>query len=692
MLWPKSNVLPIAVRRRVMFFALCLIWPAVTIVPMAMVLGQHGWTIPEVIIFALFIILMGQISFGFTLALIGYFVLRKGGDSALITKTLSPNARIGQLPATAIVMPIFNEDVGRVFQGLQVMFHSLEKTGRSSSFDFFILSDSDDPNYWIAEEMAWLGLSCQTKGFGRIFYRNRRNARHHKSGNIADFCRRWGANYRYAIVLDADSIMTGKAFVRLVALMEKNPTAGIIQTLPHSVLGKSLFQRIMQFGGRIYGPMFMAGASYLHHGTSLYWGHNAIIRLKPFIKHCAMPELPKTEALGRRILSHDTIEAALMRAAGYGVWFTYDIGGSYEEGPPHLLASLKRDRRWCRGNIQHIWFLFARGIRAASRLHILVGIMAYAGSLLWLLMLLFGTWTVIVGLDAGSKRAQLAGLSLFAYVMFLLLLPKLLGVALLFQRSNRVKAFGGRASVIFSALGETLFSFFLAPILMLFHSLFVLLAFGKPIKWGGQKRVSEVPTWRDCIYAHGLNTLFVVAWAALVAWLAPRHLLWLWPVFLGPLIAVPFTRFTAMEFGTKKAKRKRWFTIPEETDPPPELQEIAHSFEFQPDEFFRSKQYAADFGLLQALLDPYVNALHVSLLRQRDQVATRTQEYMNALGNKLLHHGPAALTRQEKNTLLWDANSVWELHRRLWRSPGPELNEWWQRAFRHYNESIPPTI
>ena len=261
-----------------------------------------------------------QAVYGFTLAMTGWWLRGHGGDPVCLSQTVRQEVIADHLSPTAIVMPIFNEDVGRVFRGLRVMYESLQATGQSQSFHFFILSDSSDPNHWIAEEKAWFELCRHLNGFGRIFYRKRRDALHHKSGNIADFCRRWGVNYRYMIVLDADSIMTGAAFVRLASLMDTNPQVGIIQTNTQPVLGRSLFQRFNQFASHVYGPLFVAGANFWQLDNANYYGHNAIIRLRPFIKHCAMPELPESGALGRRILSHDTVEAAFMRRAGYDVW------------------------------------------------------------------------------------------------------------------------------------------------------------------------------------------------------------------------------------------------------------------------------------------------------------------------------------------------------------------------------------
>ena len=399
-------------------FNLILVWLGAML--MALRVSENGWMFGGLMLFVLFVGLLAQAVYGFTLALTGWWLLRHGGDPARLNRTLPLNAVPDRLPATAIVMPICNEDVSRVFQGLRVMYESVQATDRGDTFDFFILSDTSDSTSGSPRKRP--GLSCaQVQGFGRIFYRKRRRPLHHKSGNLADFCRRWGAQYRCLMVLDADSVMTGAAIVRLASLMAANPQVGIIQTHSKLALGRSLFQRINQFACQAYGPLLVAGANFWQLDNANFYGHNAIIRLQPFMKFCAMPELPPSGGLGTRILSHDTVEAAFMRRAGYEVWSAYDLAGSYEESPPHLLASLQRDRRWCHGNLQHLWFLFAPGLTACSRVNILLGIMAYVSSPLWLLFLLLSPLLFIGG------HPPVAGGLLFAYVMGLLLAPKFLG-------------------------------------------------------------------------------------------------------------------------------------------------------------------------------------------------------------------------------------------------------------------------
>ena len=662
-------------------FNLILLWPGMVL--MVLSVSEYPWTAGRVVLVALYAVLLAQAVYGFTLAMTGWWLRGHGGDPVCLSQTVPQEVIADHLSPTAIVMPIFNEDVGRVFRGLRVMYESLQATGQSQSFHFFILSDSSDPNHWIAEEKAWFELCRHLNGFGRIFYRKRRDALHHKSGNIADFCRRWGVNYRYMIVLDADSIMTGAAFVRLASLMDTNPQVGIIQTNTQPVLGRSLFQRFNQFASHVYGPLFVAGANFWQLDNANYYGHNAIIRLRPFIKHCAMPELPESGALGRRILSHDTVEAAFMRRAGYDVWSDYNLEGSYEEGPPHLLASLQRDRRWCHGNLQHLWFLFAPGLTLCSRINILIGIMAYASSPLWLLFLLLSPLLFI-----GGNPPGMSGL-LFTYVMGLLLLPKFFAAL---QSASTVKspyAVVGCGQMLMNVFAEILYSMLLAPILMLFYTRFVWSSFfGGGTKWGRQQRADdEGPSWRECIAAHWSHTALAVAVSGLLLWLAPAMLPWLLLVLLGPLFSIPLSRALASNVLGLKSRQKGWFIIPEETLPPRELQELLEPEKPSASPFAAIPEFAADLGLLQVVVDPYVNAIHASLLHERPQILVGTHEYLTTLSDRLLREGPEGLTRAEKRKLLWDFNAIQAAHVKLWCSTPSELHERWQRAFQMFNEA-----
>src|SRR5581483_10558213 len=279
-----------------------------------------------------------------------------------LNRTLEQKAVLDEtLPRTAIVMPVYNEEHGRGMAGLKGTYESLEQTGLLQHFDFFILSDTTDPDTWVSEELAFAELRTQVSDPERLVYRNRRENTERKTGNIADFCANWGERYRYMIVFDADSVMTGTSLVNLVRLMEANPHVGIVQAPPLPINRRTLFGRIHQFAMQAYSLIFISGLNFWQGGAANYWGHNAIIRIRPFVEHCRLPKLPGKEPLGGSILSHDFVEAAFMRRAGWKVYLASELRGSYEEMPSSLIGYAARDRRWCQGNLQHLKLLGTPG-------------------------------------------------------------------------------------------------------------------------------------------------------------------------------------------------------------------------------------------------------------------------------------------------------------------------------------------
>jgi membrane glycosyltransferase len=689
-------------RRRFLFFSTIFGLTSLATWFMADLLWRDGITGIELMLLGLFVILFAHIAAGFCTALVGFYVINRGGDSSRITSTVDMD-QDPALASTAIIMPVFNEDVSRVFEGVRVIYRSLQETKKLEHFDFFLLSDSNRPNQWIEEEVAWVELCKQVGGFGRIFYRKRRQQINKKAGNVADFLRRWGKNYRYMVVLDADSIMTGRALVQLVALMEKNSQTGIIQTAPRIVRGETLYARIQSFANRLYSPLFLAGLNYWQQHDGNYWGHNAIIRVQPFIDHCALPDLPGSEPFGGRILSHDFVEAALMRRAGWAVWLAAEIDGSYEEGPPTLIDSAKRDRRWCQGNMQHAWLLTTRGFRPANRFHLLMGVMAYASSLLWLIFLLLSTIHVFGLLERpvalGGIRPEdftsvfgymlevPEALTLFVFTMLLLFLPKVVSVVVTLGRSHEVVRFGGRGRLILSALLEAVVSALLAPINMIFNAKFVVFTLlGQGVAWVTQQRGSDDDgtDWREAILTHGGQTLFGLVWGMSSFILLPSFFWWLSPVIGGLVLSIPLSIFLSKGSFGRRARELGIFLTPEETHPSYELkrlqQNLAECYRHLPP----FEPLRADYGLMQAVLDPYINAMHVGLLRQR-RPSEEAREWFAQLRQRLLREGPDQLTAKEKMALLLDADSMISLHRELWSSPALSVAEWWRLAIRQYN-------
>jgi membrane glycosyltransferase len=655
-------------------------------------LGTDGITPIECTLLAMFVVLFGQIAFGFTIAFWGFVISLGRGDSWQIMRTLPENPEEELPGSTAVVMPIYNEEPGRIFSGLENMARSLEATGATRAFDFFILSDSNNPDRWIEEESAWLNLCSRLNAFGRIFYRKRRVSLHGKSGNIADFCRRWGKRYRYLIILDADSLMTGECILRLARVMDANPTVGIVQTAPQIVRGTSLLQRLVQFATRSVGPIFAAGSNFWHLGGGNYWGHNAIIRLQPFMEHCVLPELPGKSAKERHILSHDTVEAALMGQAGYQVWFAYLESGSYEEGPPNFSESLKRDRRWCQGNLQHFWFLFAPATRFENRVHIFFGLMAYLSAPI---LVAFITLSAI----DHYRKAQVAFFSsislessavsvgvsfwLLGMTIALLFLPKVFGTLLLLRKAAN---YGGAGRVIVSSFLETLFSVLLAPILLYFYTRFVILTLlGLRIDWKTQNRSQSAIPLSDAIREYGMPTLVGISGSVAALMFTPGLLLWLSPLLAGLVFCIPLVMLTSSEKVGGWLRRQRLLMIPEEIDPP----ELLLGLDDTPPSLVRPDVLSESphFGLIKLALSPQINSVHIAILR-RSKVRTRHKdEALATIRKQLLTDGPDSLTQREIRALLWDADAVARLHSEIWRSPEDQLNPWWRLAMRHYNDA-----
>jgi membrane glycosyltransferase len=653
------------------------------------------------LVWLLFTVLFAFVAFGAAHAFFGFLVRRRRQkDPCAIGRSL-PAGEEDTIPLapTAVVMPVYNESPDRIFAGLEAIYRSLERTGQLEHFHFFILSDSTSPDQWVEEELGWARLVSRLGAVGRLFYRRRRMNSNKKAGNIADFCRRWGRSYRYMLVLDADSIMAGETMVRLVRLMEHNPRAGLIQSAPVLVRARTLFARSLQFASRLYGPIFQSGLNYWQVGESNYWGHNAVIRLAPFIEHCALPPLPGREPFGGHILSHDFVEAALLRRAGWSVWLAGDLGGSYEELPPTLIDYARRDRRWCQGNLQHVWILFARGLHGISRVHLFLGIFSYVSSLLWLASLLLGTLLAVGFVRTGltwlpepalanviGRTAEWQAGCLTVFTFVLLLAPKLLAVIDQRFQPAGLAEFGGPFRVWAGILLETFMSMLLAPVLMLFHANFVLATiFGQGVHWVTQRRDGHTG-WREAAITHAGQTSAGIAWLVLLFVYAPSLLPWMAPVLLGLVLSIFFSQVTGRENLGQRARRAGLLCTPEEIAPPPELDELESILQAPATEELSRH---AGAGLPRAVLDPYTNALHRALQRERPRQAPATRRQLQMLEEKLLREGAAALRPAEKNFLLADPGAMARLHREVWTRPPAGLAPGWRQALADCQATAP---
>lgn len=586
-LWDVTPITPprlaaqssVALRRAFILLA-TIAMTSVAANQMYQVLAVSALTILETIVLILFVVLFAWIAFSFASALVG-FILSLGGPDR--TLGLDPSSALPALTTRhALLMPTYNESPGRVIARLQAIYESMMESGKLKNFDFFVLSDSTDATIWMQEEAQYLALLERTQS-SQIYYRHRHNNTARKSGNIGEWVTRFGGHYQGMVILDADSLMTGDTIIRISAALEQNPHVGLIQTLPLIVNGQSLFARLQQFAGRLYGPMLARGIAWWHGPEGNYWGHNAAIRVKAFAEHASLPVLSGRKPFGGHILSHDFVEAALMRRAGWAIVMAPSLLGSYEEVPPSITEYAARDRRWCQGNLQHIKVLLGRRLHWVSRLHFLTGIGAYITAPLWLIFLLVG---ILISLQAHFIRPEYfpKGFSLFpqwpeedpiraAWVfggtMGILIAPKLLAfIAALVHRRERI-GFGGAFAGLVSVAIEIVLSGLIAPMMMLVQSQAVAeVLMGRDSGWQVQRRDDGSLPASELVRRYGKLTLiglFLAAGAYVVSW---SLFLWMTPVTIGLLLAMPLAALTSRTDAGSMLRKMRLLVIPEERDAP----------------------------------------------------------------------------------------------------------------------------
>jgi membrane glycosyltransferase len=219
-----------------------------------------------------------------------------------------------------------------------------------------------------------------------------------------------------------------------------------------------------------------------------------------------------------------------------------------------------RDRRWCQGNLQHLALLPTRGFHWVSRLHLLTGIGSYLTAPLWLIFLVSG---ILVSLQAQFVRPEYfpKGYSLFpqwpaqdpilaAWVfvgtMGMLIAPKLLAFfVLLTDRKTREK-FGGGFLVLTGIIAETVVSGLTAPVMMVFQSSAVSeILLGRDAGWQVQRREDGGVSLRDTVRTYAMPTLFGIAMAVSAYAVSLPLLLWMMPVILGLLLAIPIAMLSS---------------------------------------------------------------------------------------------------------------------------------------------------
>jgi membrane glycosyltransferase len=540
--------LQVAWHRRVLFAALVTATIAGLIGLLAAALSAGGFDAFDLLLLVLFAATLPWTVIGFWNAVIGLVLMRFSADPVAAVLPAAAHVR-GDEPITAsvaVLACIRNEAPARVARNLAPMLEGLAAAGVGERFHLYVLSDTSEPAIAAAEELTFGELAAAWRDRIGVTYRRRAENAGFKAGNLHDFCDRWGDRHDLAVTLDADSFMPADAILRMVRVMQAAPEIGILQGLVVGMPSTSAFVRIFQFGMRLGMRSYTLGSAWWQADCGPHWGHNSVLRLKPFAAHCRIPPIAGRGPLAGPVLSHDQIEAVLMRRAGYEVRVLAEENLGFEENPPTLLEFIRRDLRWCQGNMQYWRFLFLPGLKAVSRYQLAFALLMFLGSPAWIGLLVLGALAVAQAPSPAAVMHGGPGSALLATILVMWFAPKIATVIDVLTRPALRAAFGGGWRFVANVAVETAFFLLLSPIMWFGHTLFLGgLLFGRTAGWGGQARDDHaVP------FALALARLWpqmLLGWAviALLIASAPAAIPYALLIAAGLALAAPLAAVTA---------------------------------------------------------------------------------------------------------------------------------------------------
>lgn len=528
---------------------------------------------PLLLIFLLIAtITFAWVALGTMMVAAGFVLLMRGAATAIVR--LEPPMATAQ--RTALLFPVYHESPAQIAGTIEALAAEIAGHGAGARFDVFILSDTRDGNDARVEQAMFADLARALSKQISIDYRRRKDNTGKKAGNIEDWIKRCGAAYGYFVVLDADSLMSANLLLRLVSAMDRDTSLALLQSPPRLIGGASLFQRLQQFAGSVYGPLSAAGVAAFNGRDGNYWGHNAIIRTAAFAEAAGLPVLPGRKPFGGHIQSHDFVEACLLLRAGWAVAMAPDNGGSYEGCPPNLVDHAVRERRWAQGNLQHLAVLRHGRLTTMGRFHLAMGAASYLASSVWLSMVLVGAAIALSGIQPipsyFGREPQLfpiwpqidpdAAIRLFSATLVVVFLPKVLGLIWRLRSNPGL----GRARSAAGVIVETALSTLVAPVLMAVHARSVAeILLGKDAGWMAQQRDRAGLSFFEALrfnWPHMLLGGLIAAASAVVS----LHLLaWAAPVCIGLLLSAPLTWWSARTAGPRLAYL---LSTPEDIRPP----------------------------------------------------------------------------------------------------------------------------
>lgn len=560
-------------RRRLFVLAACISTWVMLLIWAAGILAVGGWTWVDCLLFVGGMFGTPWAVLGFWNAVLGLWLLHgtRHAREAVAPYTAAAGAGPPLAARTAVLMTLRNEAPERAIRRLEIVKSSLDATGEGAAFSYFLLSDTDKPEIAAAEEKAVADWRARDHGAEHIVYRRRARNDGYKAGNVRDFCEVYGGDFELMLPLDADSLMTGAAIIDLVRIMQTHTEIGILQSLVVGAPAASPFSRIFQFGMRLGMRTYTMGQAWWTGDCGPFWGHNALVRLAPFRDHCRLPVLPGGPPFGGHVLSHDQVEAVLMRRAGYEVRVMPFESGSYEDNPPDVLEFIRRDVRWCQGNLQYLKLLAMPDLRPVSRFQLVWAILMFIGVPAWTGMIAL---LPLAALEAQGTQDFPAPSAKALYVTFLALYlaPKIAGAIDALLRRGEAARFGGTLRFLSGAAIELVFSFLQGAISTIHTSIFMIgLLFGRTVVWSGQQRDAQGLTWRGTARALWPQTLFGVLVTTALAVISPTVLLWSLPLTAGYILAVPFALVTASPALGRFMHKHGLAGIPEDFAPPFEI-------------------------------------------------------------------------------------------------------------------------
>jgi membrane glycosyltransferase len=560
-----------------LFFAGVAFTMAALICLAALALSPGGLGAVDILLLALFAVTLPWYVIGFWNASIGLALMRFARNPIAAVTPVAGRVR-GDEPitaSTAILLCIRNEPPERVARLLTPMMAGLAARGVGERFHVYVLSDTSKPDIVAVEDASFAALAAAWRGRIALTYRRRAENTGFKAGNIADFCARWGKDHDFAVMLDADSVMTVDLVLKLVRIMQIDPRLGILQSLVIGMPSASAFARIFQFGMRLGMRSYTLGSAWWQGDCGPYWGHNAIVRLAPFVTHCELPVLADGALVKGHVLSHDQIEAVLMRRAGYEVRVLAEEGESFEQNPPTLVEFLRRDLRWCQGNMQYWHFLRLPGLPPVSRYQLVFAILMFLGSPAWMGLLLIGSAAVALAPTPADFMRFDAGMALMFLVLAMWFAPNIATVVDVLSRPKLRALFGGGVRFGASFLITIVFVVLLTPIMWASHTLFLMrLLTGRTVGWGGQTRDDHEVPWSLAVSQFWPQTLMGLAPLVLLAAAAPSAIPYALLLAGGPLVSVPLAVATAAPAAGRALIAVGLDRLPEEILPPPELRAL----------------------------------------------------------------------------------------------------------------------